>query len=447
MSSRSPSVGSASGSLAISLLLIILSVFVAVSARAVLSPLQELIKVDLGASDNEIALLQGLAIALPLAFLSLPIGRLIDRINRSRLLFALSLLCTVGSVITAFAHSFVLMFAARMVVGLATTGMTMTALSIVADLSRSGSRGRLVMVIGLTQIVGGAVSFMLAGPLLEWLPTALSGFAEGTQIAPWRLVQFVFAAVTGAFSFVLLLMREPPRHELGTAAGGELRAAVRELWSYRRVLIPVVVGATTINMADAAADIWAVPVLTRSFNLQPADFGTWMGLVVLCSGIFGGALGGVLGDYCQRFIGRPGVLMAALAGAACSMVGAFYPLAPSVVAFGALFAIFQAAGACSGIASAAGVALLIPNELRGVCISIMAAVSVLMSYGVAPLLVSLATSALHLGSQIGIPLTVVSVTTSLLGTVAFAIAIREAGKALRVQSSSGFAVDEVSATA
>jgi len=202
-------------------------------------------------------------------------------------------------------------------------------------------------------------------------------------------------------------------------------------------------GATSIGMADAAADIWVVPVLSRSFNLQPAEFGTWLGLVLLGAGIFGGALGGVLGDYCQRFIGRSGVLMAAMAGAACSIIGAFYPLAPSVAIFAVLLGLFQAAGSCSAIASAASVTLLIPNELRGSCISIMAAVSVLMSYGVAPLLVSLATSALNLGSQVGIPLTFVGVITSLVGTVAFAIAIREARRALQSQASTGIAVSEV----
>lgn len=441
MSARSPSFKPSAGGLAVSLALIILSAFVAVCSRVLLSPLQELIKHDLNATDSEIALLQGLAIALPLALLSLPIGRLIDKVNRARLLFVLSLVCTLGSVMTAFSHAFAVMFCARMLVGLASTGMTMTAASIVADLSPGGSRGRLVMVIGLAQIFGGATSFLLAGPLLAWLPSALSAIPGAAQTAPWRLVQLVFAAATASFSFALLIMREPERHEVGSAAGGVLRAALRELWAYRRVLAPVLIGAATINMADAAADIWAVPVLTRSFHLQPADFGTWMGLVVLGSGIIGGALGGVLGDYCQRFIGRPGVLMAALFGAAVSMAGGFYPLAPSVTMFAVLFGIFQAAGACSGIASGAGVVLLIPNELRGVCIGVMAAVSVLMSYGVAPLLVTGTTAALHLGEQIGMPLTLVSVGTSVIGTIAFIVAIREAGKALREKAGATFASD------
>lgn len=447
MSTRFSSRGTTSSGLAISLALIVLSAFVAVSSRAILSPLQELMKVDLGASDNEIALLQGLALALPLAFLSLPIGRLIDRTNRSRLLFMLGLVCTLGSILTAFAHAFAVMFMARMLVGIASTGMTMTALSIVADLSKPGTRGRLVMVIAFAQIFGAANSFILAGPLLAWLPSALAAFPEVAHIAPWRLVQFVFAGVTGTLSFVLLLMKEPPRHEMGLAAGKALRAALREIWSYRRILLPVLIGATTISMADAAADIWAVPVLTRSFHLQPADFGTWMGVVVLGAGIVGGAAGGILGDYCQRFIGRPGVLIAALGAAVCSTVGAFYPLAPSVTGFALLFALFQAAGGCAGIASAAGVALLVPNEVRGVCISIMGAVSVLVSHGIAPLLVSVTASALNFGEQISIPLTLTSFITSVVGTVAFAIAIREATRAMRAREVAGFSAEEASAAA
>ena len=42
-------------------------------ARSALSPLQELARIDIGLNDNQLALLQGFAIALPLALVSIPI--------------------------------------------------------------------------------------------------------------------------------------------------------------------------------------------------------------------------------------------------------------------------------------------------------------------------------------------------------------------------------------
>ncbi len=56
--------------------LVALALLCGTAARDVLSPLQELMKADLEINDNQVAVLQGLAVALPLAFVSIPLGRL-----------------------------------------------------------------------------------------------------------------------------------------------------------------------------------------------------------------------------------------------------------------------------------------------------------------------------------------------------------------------------------
>ena len=87
-------------------LLVTLAVLSGSAARYVLSPMQELVRADLGLDDNHVALLQGMSIALPTTLLSIPLGRLVDRTNRSRLLVVLALACAVGSVMMAFAPGF-----------------------------------------------------------------------------------------------------------------------------------------------------------------------------------------------------------------------------------------------------------------------------------------------------------------------------------------------------
>ncbi len=48
------------------------------------STVQESAKAELALSDYALSSIQGLAAALPLAFLSVPIGMLVDRWNRAR---------------------------------------------------------------------------------------------------------------------------------------------------------------------------------------------------------------------------------------------------------------------------------------------------------------------------------------------------------------------------
>ena len=401
--------------------LIILSAFTGTAARYALSPMQELVRADLALSDNQMALLLGMAIALPTALISIPLGRLVDRANRTRLLLMLALVCTAGTVLSAFAQDFFTAFVARMLIGASVVAAQPASLSLIADLTPASLRGRMITLVSFGQAMGSTVSFMLAGTLLAWLPTLLPA-AGG--LAPWRLVQLAFAGAMLLASGALLLLREPPRLEAGHALGGNLRSALNELWSYRQFLLPLFAGMVTVGMADAAASIWSVSVLTRTFHQTPADFGAWMGLLNLATGLVGATLGGLTADLGQKKKGRGGVLIGAVLGAALSIPAAFFPLMPGVPSFAVLLALLLTSGGCVNIAATAAIMVVLPNELRGICTSLLVALIGLAAYGIAPLLVSFSAQALAHNGDIVVPLTVVSVVTSLLGAAAFVRAMR-----------------------
>ena len=406
--------------------LITLTMFTGTAARYVLSPMQELVRTDLGLGDNQMALLQGMAIALPTALMSIPLGRLVDRANRARLLLILALVCTAGSVLAAFAQDFATLFIARMLVGASVVAAQPAGISLVADLADASQRGRMITLISLGQAFGGALAYVLAGKLLPWLPTLLPASSSLAALAPWRLVTLVFSVAVLAGAATLLFMREPPRLEAGAAQGGKLREALRELWTYRNFLVPLVIGMVTVGMADAAALIWAVPVLTRNFHQTPADFGTWMGLLNLGSNVVGAVLGGLVADLGQRKRGRAGVLLGAVIGAAVSVPAALFPIMPTVPGFAVLMGLLLTAGACTSIAATSAIAVILPNELRGICFSLLVAVIGLAAYGAAPLLVSLSAQAFTHDGDIVIPLTCVGFVTSVLAVYAFLRAMRVA---------------------
>ena len=446
--------------------LITLAVFTGTAARYVLSPMQELVKADLGLGDNQIALLQGMAIALPTALISIPVGRLVDRTNRTRLLIVLALLCAVGSLLTALSQGFAAAFASRMLVAAAVVAAQPAALSLVSDLTQPAERGRMIMLTSLGQAFGGTAAYMLAGVLLAWLPGLVPAGGLLSGWAPWRLVQLAFAAAVLAASVAMLWMREPPRREDGggadvaanpvaadavttananaaakrhaaaaaSAAADDANADVnaglgdslRALWGYRRLLLPLSGGMVSIGMADAAASIWAVPILTRTFHQLPADFGPWLGMLNLGANVAGAVVGGMAADLGQRGRGQSGALWGAVLGAALSVPAALFAVMPSVASFAVLLALLLASGACVNIAATSAIMVLLPNRLRGMCISVLVAVIGLVAFGLAPLLVSLTARLSANGGDLTVPLASVGVVTSLAATAAFVRAMRVA---------------------
>ncbi len=400
--------------------LITLAVFTGTAARYVLSPMQELVKADLGLGDNQVALLQGMAIALPTALMSIPVGRLVDRTDRTRLLIVLAMLCAVGSLLTAMAQGFAAAFAARMLVGAAVVAAQPAALSLVSDLTTPEQRGRMITLTSLGQAFGGTAAYMLAGVLLAWLPALAPAGSVFAGMAPWRLVQLAFALAAALAAVALLAMREPARRESGDAsAAAPLGETLRALWSYRRLLLPMAAGMVSIGMADAAAGIWAVPILTRTFHQAPADFGPWLGMLNLGSSVVGAVIGGMAADLGQRGRGQAGALLGAVLGAAVSVPAALFSVMPDITWFAVLLGLLLGSGACVNIAATSAVMVLLPNRLRGMCISVLVAVIGLVAFGVAPLLVSLTARLSAQGADLTVPLAVIGVATSVIACAAF----------------------------
>src|SRR3546814_19402718 len=94
---------------------------------------------------------------------SIPIGILVDRRNRVRLTIGLALLWTLGTLLTAFAPSAGLLTAARMLVGIGSTGSLTAALSLFADFCEPEQRGRAMLIVTLGKALGVALDFALTG--------------------------------------------------------------------------------------------------------------------------------------------------------------------------------------------------------------------------------------------------------------------------------------------
>lgn len=389
------------------------------------STVQEAAKAEMGLSDYHLSLVQGVAAAVPLVLFSIPIGVLVDRANRVRLLTVLGLLWTSGTLLTAFAQSVPVLFAARMLTGIGTTGALTAALSLAADMCAPMQRGRALLIVTTGKSLGLASAFALAGWLFGlYVHGAMPDWSGSGQA--WRSVHVTLALISGALLIPLLFLREPARREVAAGTHAPFRVIFGELWERRSFLLPLFLGQVTVVMADNAAVIWSAPVLSRNYGLSPQDFAGWMGVLIFAAGVFGAILGGVAADLGQKSARRGGLLIGAVIAAAIGIPASLFPIAPGTIGFAVGLGTLMFCGTITGLVTSVALTVLIPNELRGLCIGAFIAVAGLIGYGIAPTLVTWVSTLLGGEAFLGSALAAVGLIVSVISLAAFAFAMRHA---------------------
>jgi MFS family permease len=217
------------------------------------------------------------------------------------------------------------------------------------------------------------------------------------------------------------LLREPPRTGSTVTEKLTARQTYTALLTHRAVIAPLVAGVSMVAVADCAAMIWAAPMFARQFSLPPDVIGTTMAIVLATSGIAGALAGGLLCDFLQR-MGGPRLTVTALGGVSLLSAGAgLFAIAPGAISASVLLTLFMTVGAVISVAATTLSTVVIPNELRGVCVAILFAVGTIFGMGLAPLLVSMLSAALGGPAMLGQALSWICAGTSAIGglTLAF----------------------------
>lgn len=386
-------------------------------AMGLFSAVQEQAKAELALSDFQLSLLSGLAVSIPLAILAVPVGVIVDRGNRVRLLLWTAVAWTTGTLLTAVAESMPVLFTARMLGGVGASVSTTIAISLASDFSLPANRGRSLLLLTVGKYAGTALAFSLGG----WLLGHFLAHGGWAGLSAWRSAHLA----VGVLSLLLLLplarMREPLRQEMAAAAGRSVSETLRELAAYRRFLAPLFLGQIGVMMADAAAAVWAAPVLSRTYAASPQEFGSWLGAVIFGAGILGSLAGGFAADAGLRSGRRGGILTGAVFGSLLALPAAFFPIAPDTGVFAALIFLLLLGGTITGLVTATTLAVLLPNDLRGLAIGVFMALGGLVAFGMAPTLVTVVSTALGGEGRIGLGLAIVGFGASATGCAGFII--------------------------
>ncbi|RYF93823.1 MAG: MFS transporter [Caulobacteraceae bacterium] len=404
------------------ILLLAIAIGAGGAMRIVFSPLAEAAKLDMGLTDSQLGLVQGIAVALPIALLSIPLGWMTDHTRRVRILLAMVVLWTAGTLMTGFVDGFWMLFAARTLAGLGAGCALPVCISLAADLCAPEKRGRAMMYISLGNVAGAAVAFGVGGGLLGAFTRSDPAIAG---LAPWREVHLVFGLFSAALILPMLLLREPVRREVSTA-GSAIGPAARALWARRRFLGPLFVGQISVVMADSAAGVWAAPVLIRHYHQSPEQFSAIMGLILLTCGVAGAAIGGFVADWGQKRPMRGGVMIGAVVASAIGIPAALFPIMPSLAGFFPAIALLLLCGTVTGLVAAVAITVLVPNEFRGLCLGAFMVIGALFGLGLAPQLVTEGSRLLGGEGHLNQALAITGVAASILSFIAFWLSMRAA---------------------
>jgi MFS family permease len=353
--------------------------------RTALSVLQVPIKAELGLSDAQLGALTGLCFVIPYTLLSLPLGRLADRSNRTRLMAFAILVWSGLTSLSGLAWSFWSLAGLRMGVAVGESACLPTSYSLLADAYPAQSRGRATAVFGLAYPIGTMLGLAGVAALAEavgWRTTFVAVGAAGLTLVP----------------LLLLLVREPARGATDLAPAAPdvppLREAVALLWASRPFRY-ITCAASAQAVTVYAMVSWGVPFYVRTYGMSVGDAGLAFGLLLGCGGGAGILIGGMIADR----LGRRGrhwyLLVPAIACAMVFVAGLGQFLAPQLawaLAAGAVAASFLNVFLAPTYAVTQS---LVAPGLRGFATAAIVTASGVLGGGVGPLLTGWISDALH----------------------------------------------------
>lgn len=381
---------------------------------------QDSAKAALGLNDSQLGTIQAVGLAVPILLLSIPVGILVDRWNRMRLTILLGAVWTAGTIGTAFAQDMTTLLIARMAAGVGAVGAVTALISVAADICAPDQRGRSMLILTIGKVGGIAAAFGVGGLVLKALG------ADGLWGLPgWRALLLLLGIASAVGVALLLFVREPARREVVAGNNAPFREIFAELWARRAFLLPLFAGQISVTMADQATVTYVSPILGRSYGVPPEQ-AAWVGTVLFFTGLAGSIAGGALADIGHRSGKRGGILYGAIAAAALGIPAALFSVAPSVPLFGVGLGLLMMCGTITGLVTAVVITVLLPNELRGLCIGAFLSLAGLIGFGVAPVLVAQLSILLGGEKHLGEALAVVSVAVSVASLFAFLLAARNA---------------------
>ena len=259
--------------------------------RSVLAVLAQPIKRDLGLSDFQLGILQGVAFAFLYALLGLPIGRLAERYSRVKIISIAIIFWSIMTAACGLIGSFVQLLLCRVGVGVGEAGSQPVTSSLVSDHFPRERRASAMSLI----LLGTPVGIFLGATAGGWVAAQWG----------WRMAFFVLG-IPGVLVglLVLLVLREPRRGLADNAPrdpapppnfGAFLRVVIS-----KRGLFFVILGGALAGFGMTAISQFLAVYLGRIYQLPVQQAGALYGTISAISLAAGLLIGSFGTDWLSR---------------------------------------------------------------------------------------------------------------------------------------------------
>lgn len=269
--------------------------------RQVLTLMVGPIKRDLGLSDLQIGLLQGIVFSLLYGMVSLPIGWLVDRFPRRPIIWLGVTFWGLAAACCGLARNFTQLFLARVGVGIGEASLSPAAYSMLADLFPPSRLALALSVFLVGSTVGNGVAVGLGG--------AIVALAQAGQIfrlpvlgalASWQYVFLVTGLPGLLLGLLIFAIREPARHARLKAAGGPVGETFRFMARRRRFFLAHFAGFGLLAVLGWAYTSWLPTYMVRSFGWTIGRLSLPLALIFGLGGTAGVLLTGFVVDRMFR---------------------------------------------------------------------------------------------------------------------------------------------------
>ena len=269
--------------------------------RQIMSLMVDPIRADLGISDFQMGLLQGLAFGLFYAIFGLVMGWLVDRFQRRWVIYLGVTGWSLATAACGLAGSFWQLLGARFAVGIGEASLSPAASSMIADLFPRHRLALAFSVFGIGTALGGALALALGGVVIEHLNSAPRFVLPllGTMKS-WQMI-FIFVGLPGLLVALLALALPEPVRGLGSAkpaiaAATDNRAVVAFLVAHRRYFTCHFLGFGMIAILAFGWAAWTPVMVMRHFGRSVGTVGPLLGMVMVAANLPGFLWSGWIAD-------------------------------------------------------------------------------------------------------------------------------------------------------
>lgn len=406
--------------------------------RILVGLLTPAIQADIGLSDTQMGIIQGIAFALFYTLFGLPIGRATDRFSRKWLLTGGT---TVWSLMTAgvgFMRSFGGLFTMRAGVGIGEATLNPCATSFIGDAFKPETRPKAFGIFSMSTALGTLLTYLGGGLIIAFVGGPSGGNLFNMPllgpIPAWQAV-FIIVGLGGLIPALLIAttVREPVRRDLAgdsqRASWAEVRAFLRQ---HRTTLICHHVGVACILLAIYGWINWLPALFVRRFEWTIPQFSLWFGLFAGTAGVISAISSGFVTSWLKKRGYVDGTMRTTLIGGIGLTIGT--GLAPLLPTPGLVLATYCLASLFINFPTSqplAAIAEITPNQLRGLVTAIYTMVIGITGAGFGPWVMGVVTDhVFHDPMKIHYSIALVTIVMGLIGITLVSYGLKSFRKSL-----------------